>query len=79
MEGKIDIDDLSPVTHQLPLERINDGSGLMQHGRVKGYCGAAYGQNTWLAGATRSPSVSTQGLSSTSSDQALRGWRRMST
>jgi S-(hydroxymethyl)glutathione dehydrogenase / alcohol dehydrogenase len=33
MEGKIDIDDL--ISDQLPLERINESSGLMPHGRVE--------------------------------------------
>jgi S-(hydroxymethyl)glutathione dehydrogenase/alcohol dehydrogenase len=30
MEGKINIDDL--ITHQLPLDRINDGFDLMHAG-----------------------------------------------
>ena len=30
MEGKIDIDDL--ITHELPLERINEGFDLMHKG-----------------------------------------------
>jgi S-(hydroxymethyl)glutathione dehydrogenase/alcohol dehydrogenase len=30
MDGKINIDDL--ITHKLPLDRINEGFGLMERG-----------------------------------------------